>query len=72
VIWRQHDREAQQIGENGRQFARDRLKVTDTYCYYYRLLSEYAYRQDWDPKRVDGMELADHVRLIVTLELDDS
>ncbi|XP_070575936.1 protein O-glucosyltransferase 2-like [Ptychodera flava] len=57
IEWaKQHDDEVRQIAQNAQQFARDNLMSNDVFCYYFKLLREFAKRQNREAKIYEGME----------------
>ncbi|EHB14074.1 KDEL motif-containing protein 2 [Heterocephalus glaber] len=62
VKWaRENDEEAKKIAKEGQLMARDLLQPHRLYCYYYRVLQQYAKRQSSKPEIRDGMELVPHL-----------
>ncbi|XP_036283196.1 protein O-glucosyltransferase 3 [Pipistrellus kuhlii] len=58
VKWaKENDEEAKRIAKEGQLTARDLLQPHRLYCYYYRVLQNYAERQSSKPEIRDGMEL---------------
>ncbi|XP_059786385.1 protein O-glucosyltransferase 3 isoform X1 [Balaenoptera ricei] len=58
VEWaKENDEEAKKIAKEGQLTARDLLQPHRLYCYYYRVLQNYAERQTSKPEIRDGMEL---------------
>lgn len=51
-----NDDKAKQIAENGSHFARNNLLSNNIFCYYYKVLMEYAARQTRSPIIYDDME----------------
>ncbi|XP_033619836.1 protein O-glucosyltransferase 3 [Fukomys damarensis] len=61
VKWaKENDEEAKKIAKEGQLTARDLLQPHRLYCYYYRVLQQYAKRQSNQPEIRDGMELVPH------------
>ncbi|XP_028292086.1 LOW QUALITY PROTEIN: protein O-glucosyltransferase 2 [Gouania willdenowi] len=60
IQWaRDHDEEVKKIALAGQQFARNHLMGDKIFCYYYKLLKEYAGLQNSEPKVREGMELVE-------------
>ncbi|XP_071503346.1 protein O-glucosyltransferase 2-like [Diadema antillarum] len=56
----EHDEEARTIAETGKAFVRENLTSNHIYCYYLKVLEEYAARQVGTPRIHEGMELVEH------------
>lgn len=56
---RNHDRRAQAISRQGRQFVRERLRNEDIYCYYLRVLQRYHDAMDYEPQVRKGQGLVE-------------
>ncbi|XP_072120419.1 protein O-glucosyltransferase 3 [Mobula birostris] len=57
IKWvKDNDAEAQKIARSGQVLARDLLQPSSLYCYYYKVLQEYARRQTTKPEIREGME----------------
>ena len=52
---RDNDAEARKIGNNGRQLARQHLRVEDVYCYHLIALERFAAMQTFEPAIHPGM-----------------
>ncbi|XP_037539292.1 protein O-glucosyltransferase 3 [Nematolebias whitei] len=58
IRWaKEHDAEAEEISRAGQEAARELLQPSRLYCYYYRVLHEYADRQTGRPTLLADMEL---------------
>ncbi|XP_041454294.1 protein O-glucosyltransferase 2-like [Lytechinus variegatus] len=56
----QNDESARTIAENGKNYVRENLTSNNVYCYYLKVLEEYASRQVGEPRIHEGMELVEH------------
>ncbi|XP_051496426.1 protein O-glucosyltransferase 3 [Apus apus] len=58
IKWaKENDEAARKIAKEGQLMARELLQPHKFYCYYYKVLQEYARRQASKPEIQDGMEL---------------
>ncbi|KFU90971.1 KDEL motif-containing protein 2, partial [Chaetura pelagica] len=58
IKWaKENDEAARKIAKEGQLIARELLQPHKFYCYYYKVLQEYARRQASKPEIQDGMEL---------------
>ncbi|NXD10345.1 KDEL2 protein, partial [Nothocercus nigrocapillus] len=58
IKWaKENDEEARKIAKEGQLIARELLQPHRLYCYYYKVLQNYADRQASKPEIRDGMEL---------------